>query len=204
MKLTIIGASGHGKVVADIAKLDGYESIEFLDDDPSVTSCAGYPVAGRTEEVAGIDNDVFVAIGNTGIRQRFTERYHGKEMPVLAHPSAVIAKNIRIGAGTVIMAGAVINPCAVIGKGVILNTCSSVDHDCKVHDYVHIAVGAHLCGNVEIGARTWIGAGSTILNNVKICSDCIIGAGAVVIKDIEKPGTYIGIPARIYTHSKTE
>ena len=94
------------------------------------------------------------------------------------------------------MAGAVINPGVRIGKGCIINTCSSMDHDCVVGDYVHIAVGSHLCGTVSVGDGTWIGAGATVSNNVSICSDCMIGAGAVVIKDIKESGTYVGVPAK--------
>lgn len=196
MKLTIIGASGHGKVVADIARHCGYEEMEFLDDDTSVTSCYDIPVAGTSTRASQTENDLFVAIGNARIRKRLMETYKYKVFPVLVHPGAVIGGNVRIRDGTVVMAGAVINPCADIGKGVIINTCSSVDHDCVIHDYVHVAVGAHICGNVEIGEGTWIGAGSTVSNNVRICNGCIIGAGAVVLKDIDEPGTYIGVPAK--------
>lgn len=95
----------------------------------------------------------------------------------------------------VIMAGAVINPYVQLGKGCIVNTRASVDHDCNVGDYVHVAVGAHLCGTVEVGAYTWIGAGATVSNNVSICPECMIGAGAVVVKNLEEKGTYVGVPA---------
>lgn len=196
MKLSIIGARGHGKVIADIAKLRGYDELEFLDDDPSVRTCGDIRVTGPSSDAGRKENDLFVAVGNNANRKRLMEADREKRFATLIHPSAVIAENSQIGAGSVIMAGAVINPYAVIGKGVIINTCSSVDHDCRIHDYVHVAVGAHICGNVEIGNETWIGAGSTIINNVKICDGCIIGAGAVVIKDIDEPGIYLGVPAR--------
>ena len=94
------------------------------------------------------------------------------------------------------MAGAVINPGAQIGIGCIINTSSSVDHDCVVEDYVHISVGAHLSGTVRVGKGTWIGAGAIVSNNINICGGCMIGAGAVVIKDIAEPGTYVGVPAK--------
>ena len=81
--------------------------------------------------------------------------------------------------------------------GCIINTASSVDHDCVLSDFVHVAVGAHLCGTVTIGNATWIGAGATVSNNVNICGECTIGAGAVVVKDIIEPGTYIGVPAKL-------
>lgn len=196
MKLTIIGASGHGKVIADMARLCGYEEMEFLDDDASVGTCYDIPVTGPVSSAGRSGNLLFTAIGNPGIRKRIMEAYADRTFPVLVHPGAVIGGKVRIGAGTAIMAGAVVNPCTVIGRGVILNTCSSVDHDCVIHDYVHVAVGSHICGNVEIGEGTWIGAGSTVSNNVRICPGCMIGAGAVVVKDIEEPGTYIGVPAR--------
>lgn len=196
MKLTIIGASGHGKVVADIAKLCGYGELEFLDDNPSVRTCADIPVTGSSADADRKDNALFVAVGNPTIRQRLMEAGRGKHFSTLLHPNAVIAENSQIGEGSVVMAGAVINPCTVIGRGVIINTCSSVDHDCRIRDYVHVAVGAHVCGNVEIGNGTWIGAGSTIINNVRICDGCMIGAGAVVIKNIDEPGVYLGVPAR--------
>ena len=95
-----------------------------------------------------------------------------------------------------VMAVAVINSGARIGSGCIINTCSSVDHDCILGDYVHIAVGSHLCGTVIVGSQTWIGAGAIVSNNMSVCSNCMIGAGAVIVKNIEESGIYIGVPAR--------
>lgn len=195
-KLAIIGASGHGKVVADIARKNGYKEIVFLDDDESIHECGGYPVIGKSSEAGTIDADIIVGIGNAGIRKRIQESVPEEKLVTLIHPDAVIAEDVAIGAGTVVMAGAVINSGARIGKGCIINTCSSVDHDCKVGDYVHISVGSHLCGTVSVGSGTWIGAGATVSNNVSICSDCMIGAGAVVIKNIVEYGTYVGVPVR--------
>lgn len=198
-QLVIIGASGHGKVVADIAKKNGYEQIVFLDDNDSLSQCGAYVVAGKCSKYADYDCDMIVAIGNPIIREKFLNELaqKGKSVPVLVHPNASIAENVEIGKGTVIAAGAVVNPGAVIGKGCIINTCASVDHDCSVADYVHISVGAHVAGSVTIGERTWVGAGATVSNNVNICADCMIGAGAVVVKEICEKGTYIGVPARM-------
>ena len=197
-RLIILGASGHGKVIADIAKKRGYRDIVFLDDDPSVRTCAGYAVEGPCGRLAGTDGDVAVAVGNAKIRKRLMEQAEGRgrHFPVLIHPSAVVAEDAAIGAGTVVMAGAVINPGAVLGKGCIVNTSSSVDHDCRIGDYVHVSVGAHLAGTVEVGDGTWIGAGAVVSNNIRICADCMVGAGAVVVKDLRTPGTYVGVPAR--------
>lgn len=192
MKLTIIGASGHGKVVADIARLNGYNAIEFLDDDETLTTCGDYPVVGKTDKA--VDGDAFIAIGNADIRERLSSN---RKLITLIHPNAVIADGVEIGEGTAVMAGAVINAGTVIGKGCIINTSSSIDHDCIIGDYVHVSVGSRLCGTVAVGDKTWIGAGATISNNVNICGNCMIGAGAVVIKDIEIQGTYVGVPAEM-------
>ena len=195
-KLAIIGASGHGKVIADIARKSGYTEIVFLDDDENVLECGHYSVVGKSSDAKDLDADIVIGIGNAIIRKRIQESIGEEKMVTLIHPDAVVAEDVVIGAGTVVMAGAVINPGTRIGKGCIINTCSSVDHDCKVGDYVHIAVGSHLCGTVNVGDDTWIGAGATVSNNISICSDCMIGAGAVVIKNIEEQGSYIGCPAK--------
>lgn len=195
-KLAIIGASGHGKVVADIAKKNDYKEIVFLDDEESIHKCGGYPVIGNSSKARELDADIIVGIGNAGIRKRIQESVPEGKLTTLIHPDAVIAEDVTIGSGTVVMAGAVINPGVRIGKGCIVNTCSSVDHDCVVGDYVHIAVGSHLCGTVFVGSETWIGAGATVSNNISICSECMIGAGAVIVKNIDTVGIYMGVPAR--------
>lgn len=192
-RLIIIGASGHGKVIADIAVLNGYTDIVFLDDNPTAEACAGFPVIGKSLNAP--DGDIFIAIGNAVVRKRLTEYYRDRLPPVLVHPNAVTAKDVEIGPGSVVMAGAVINPGTTVGKGCIVNTCSSIDHDCMIADYVHVAVGAHLCGTVTVDESTWIGAGAIISNNIHICKNCLIGAGAVVVKDISVSGKYIGVPA---------
>lgn len=198
-KLVIIGASGHGKVIAELAKKAGYTTIVFLDDNVSIKVCGEYKVAGNCQcAMQYKDSDFIVAIGNAEIRRKIQiqlmkENLH---MVSLIHPDAVIAENVEIGTGTVVMAGAVINPYVKIGQGCIINTCASVDHDCVIGDFVHISVGSHIAGTVAVGNNTWIGAGATVSNNVKITGDCIIGAGTVVIKNIEEPDIYIGVPAR--------
>ena len=199
-RLIIIGASGHGKVVADIAALNGYTDIVFLDDNETIKECAGCPIVGKTDVIPM--GDLFIAIGNCEVRYQLMNRYADRFFPTLIHPNAVVAKSVTIGRGTVVMAGAVVNPFASIGEGCIINTCSSVDHDCIIGDCVHVAVGAHVCGTVSIGEKTWVGTGATISNNISICSDCIIGAGAVVLDNIITTGTYVGVPVRILDGGK--
>lgn len=194
-RLLIIGASGHGKVAADIARLNGYEDIAFLDDNPEVKRCGKYAVIGTSHDIKDPNSGVFVAIGNAKIRYRIQRQINSERIVTLIHPNAVVS-DAQIGRGTVIMAGVVINPSVAIGEGCIINTSSSVDHDCRIGDYTHISVGAHVAGNVVIGDSTWIGAGATVSNNVSICPGCVIGAGAVVVSDIAEPGTYVGVPVR--------
>lgn len=196
MRLVIIGASGHGKVVADIARRCGYQDIVFLDSNPNLSICGGYPVLGSEDMAEELDGNLFIAIGNGKVREKLMKRFLHRFFPVLVHPNATIADDVTLGRGTVVMAGAVINPNVKIGCGVIVNTTSSIDHDCVIGDYVHVAVGARLCGAVSVGSGTWIGAGSVISNNITVCSNVTIGAGAVVIRDIERLGTYVGVPAK--------
>lgn len=193
-RIVIIGAGGHGRVVADIAKACGYNEIIFLDDTDTLLA------KGKVSNFVEYKKDAsfIVAIGNNQIREKIQNQLLKNECKVttLVHPNAVLGSNVSIGTGTVVMAGVVINTGARIGDGAILNTSSSVDHDCIVEKYCHIAVGAHLAGTVHVGQYTWIGAGTTVSNNATICENCMIGAGTVVVKDIKEKGTYVGVPAR--------
>ncbi len=199
-KLIIIGAGGHGRVVADVASsTELYNEIFFLDDDES-KSVAPYRLLGKTADFSKYINecDFFVAIGNNDIREKMIKSLeeNGAVVTSLVHKSAVIGGNVKIGNGSVVVAGAVVNNGAVIGKGVILNTCSSIDHDCVIGDYTHVAVGAHIAGTVNIGEKCFICAGVTVINNVNVCENCIVGAGATVVDDICESGTYVGVPAK--------
>ena len=198
--LLIIGASGHGKVIADIAMKNGYSTIEFLDDNNQLYRCGKYNVIGKVNDFVKFKSyDFAIGIGDAVIRKKFFNmlKSNGCKVVSLVHPNAVIAEDVNIGIGCVVMGGTVINSGSNIGNGVIINTSSSVDHDCVIEDFVHIAVGAHVAGNVVVGKNTWIGAGATIINNIRIHNNCLIGAGATVISDITVEGTYIGTPAKL-------
>lgn len=200
-KLLIIGAGGHGKVVADIAlKMNKWKEILFLDDNENIRTPIGMEVIGKTRDVFEYmdDFDFFIGIGNNSIREGIQSKLEaeGVNLPTLIHPSAVIGEQVELAAGTIVMAGCVINCCAKIGKGCIINTSSTIEHDNLIEDYVHISPGVNLAGTVNIGKGTWLGIGSTVSNNINITSSCNIGAGAIVIKDITEAGTYVGVPAR--------
>lgn len=200
-QLLIIGASGHGKVVADIAlKMKHWKYIAFLDDNTALKTSMGLEVIGGSRDALQCikEYELFVAIGNNTIRKNLlTELEHaGACIATLIHPSCVIGELVDIGVGTVVMAGTVINCCSRIGKGCIINTGATVDHDNVIEDYAHISPGVHTAGTVMIGKGTWLGIGSTIKNNLQIIDGCIIGAGAVVVEDITEVGTYVGVPAK--------
>ncbi len=200
-KLLIIGAGGHGRVAADIAiKMDKWNDISFLDDNDDIKPSMGIEVIGKSSDAFKYikDHDIFIAIGDNTTREMIQEKLQadGARIPVLVHPDAVIGTQVELGDGTVVMAGVVINCCTKIGRGCIINTGATIDHDNYIEDYVHISPGAHTAGTVKIGKGTWLGIGSIVSNNLSITSRCIVGAGAVVVKDITEAGIYIGVPAR--------
>jgi len=192
--IRIIGAGGHGKVVADTAEALGYEMISFLDLAwPTRDTHGRWKVVGLPSEIGG---EKFCAIGDNTARARVfdTLGLHGSR--VLAHPSSIVSPSAQLGAGTFLAAGAVVNADARVGRGVILNTGCSVDHDCELGDFVHVSPGARLAGNVVIGANSWIGIGAVVREGVRIGRDVIVAAGAAVIDDIEDQARVGGVPAK--------
>lgn len=196
----IIGASGHGKVIADIIKKSKDEIFGFLDDNLDIgKEFMGFPVLGAISNYKKyIDKAEFIiAIGNAYIRKRISEQLIEAKWYTAIHPTAVISEfDVTIEEGTVIMANAVINAGAKIGKHCIINSSAVVEHDNFIENYSHISVGAKLAGTVFIGELSWIGIGACVSNNIRICKRCMIGAGAVVINDIEESGTYVGVPVK--------
>lgn len=196
-RLIIIGAGGHGKVIADIALKNGYEEISFVDDNAE-GSCLGFPIIGtveRLEELNDGSTDFVIAVGDNAVRRKIAES-HAVGWTKLIHPSAQIGFGAKIGAGTVVMAGAVINPDARIGRHCIINSCSVIEHDNRLGDFIHVSPNAALSGTVTVGDNTHIGIGAAVRNNITIGENTVIGAGAVVVKNISGGGTYIGIPAK--------
>lgn len=200
-KLVIIGASGHGKVIADIAtKMNLWDELFFLDDNEGIQNSFGIEVIGKVTDAGKYinDHDFFIALGSNASREKLQNQMieAGAFITTLIHPHAIIGEYVEIGKGTAVMAGTVINCCTQIGQGCIINTGSTIDHDNVIGDYVHISPGVNTAGTVSIGKRSWLGIGTKIINNITITEECIFGAGAVVIEDITKPGTYVGVPAR--------
>jgi sugar O-acyltransferase (sialic acid O-acetyltransferase NeuD family) len=205
-KLLILGAGGHGRVAAYVAaNMKRWGQIAFLNDS-DVQDRKDFEIIGKFNEVHYYkeDYDIFVAIGDNEIREKLLLQLEmdNASIPVLIHPSALIGENVTLGAGTIVMAGAVIICNCTIGKGVIINTSSSIDHDNMIGDYAHISPGVHIAGGVKIGENSWICIGATVINHITIADHCTIGAGAVVINNITEEGTYVGVPARKLKSSK--
>lgn len=200
-RLIIVGAGGHGRVVADNAVKNGYKNIAFVDD-AAVGECEGFPIIGTTGILKSLDDgktDFVIAIGSNDNREELAQK-HDVNWVVLIHPSAQIGISARIGAGTVVMACAVVNAGASVGKHCIVNTGAVVEHDNIIEDFAHISPKAALGGTVSVGKKTQIGLGAVVKNNIKICDNCTIGAGSVVVKNIETSGTYVGVPAELIQH----
>jgi len=195
-KVIIIGAGDHAKVIADIIIKSGDNLLGFIDD-KSGKMLLGYPVLGKTEDIYKFERDAkfIIGIGNNYTRKQVAEKYN-LTWHTAIHPSAVIAIDVSIGEGTVVMANAVINVSAKIGRQCIINSGAVVEHDNNIADYAHISPNAAVAGTVSIGELTQVGVGAAVRQNISICAECVIGAGAVVVKDITEKGTYVGVPAR--------
>lgn len=196
--VVIVGAGGHAKVIADIIIKSGDTIKGFLDDNTAKHSLVlGYHVLGNIESIRDFDNSVcfVLGIGDNYIRQSMAEQFDVKWHTAI-HPSAVIADDVQIKEGSVVMASCVINASAKIGRHCIVNSASVVEHDSFIEDFVHISPNVSLGGTVKVGEFTHIGIGSTVINNIAIASECTIGAGAVVVSDITEKGVYVGVPAK--------
>jgi sugar O-acyltransferase (sialic acid O-acetyltransferase NeuD family) len=200
--LYIIGASGHGKVIADLAELLGY-TVYFYDDAyPKKTQIEHWTIHGTFSDLVQLnlkDKNLVVGIGNNTIRREkiLISEKHDFRLPTLIHPSATISRYAKIDDGSVIFAGAIINAFAKIGRGCIINTAAIVDHDCIINDFAHISPNSALAGSVVVGECSWIGIGSQINQLVSIGSSTLIGAGSTVVKDIPDNVTAFGSPALV-------
>jgi sugar O-acyltransferase (sialic acid O-acetyltransferase NeuD family) len=202
-RLLVVGAGGHGRVVADAALSMGmWDEMAFIDDRVATTErVLELPVLGSTHSLPGLRDKyhaVVVAIGAASDRLRLLEhcRSLGFDLPVVVHPAASVSRFSSLREGCVVCAQAVVNAGAVLEKGCIVNTASSVDHDCRLGIGVHVCPGARLAADVHVGDISWIGIGSCVKQGVIIGSNAIVAAGAVVIADVASGVTVMGNPAR--------
>lgn len=202
-RLAILGASGHGKVIADMAIDSGWQEVVFFDDrHPELAKNGSWPVIGDTKAlIAALSSfdGVIVAIGSnaTRLHKQNELKALGASLVNIIHPNATISSHAVPGKGCVVMAGAVINIGTTLGDACIVNTGATIDHDCVLGDGVHISPGAHLAGGVVVGFCSWIGMGANVKQLVRIGANVTVGAGAVVVHDFLEPCTVAGVPARV-------
>jgi sugar O-acyltransferase (sialic acid O-acetyltransferase NeuD family) len=215
-KVLIYGGTGQAKILRVIVEHYGSTVSAVIDDTPGLQSpFPDIPIYegwdGFQNWIKGQDREntgFLVAIGNPHGRVRL--RLHealvaeGLQAVTIAHPTAWIDKNVRIGEGSQILAGAIVLAEAVIGKQCIINTKASVDHEDILEGGVEVAPGATLCGLVKIGINGWICAGATVLPRISIGTDSVVGAGAVVTKDVPDGVTVVGVPARPIKKQQTD
>ena len=202
-QVVIIGAGGHAKVIADIIIKSGDIVYGFLDDNINKGTYIidKYKILGKLEDCISMqekDSKLYfiIAIGNNHTRKTIAEKYNLNYYTAI-HPTAVIGLDVKLGKGTTVMANTCVNSSTKIGKHCIINTGAIIEHDNVIENHVHVSPNATLCGTVKVGECTHIGAGAVIKNNTSIIGNCVVGAGTVVVKNIEKRGTYIGVPAKI-------
>lgn len=205
--LIVVGASGHAKVVIDIVeRMGGHRIVGLVDRDGKPGKIWDYSVLGRTDDLPAIAARLGVpayvlGIGTNADRRRVGEQMRESAPKLTAvaaiHPSAAVGRDVEIGPGTVVMAGAMINPSCRIGRGCVINTGASLDHDCVMGDYASLAPGAVIGGTCEIGAGAWVGIGATVVQNIRIGAGATVGAGSTVLHDVDADVTVIGTPARV-------
>lgn len=198
--LWILGAGGHGRVVADAARSQGgWLQIVFFDDSAPGGLVAGVPVAGDSSAFfLGPRVARIVAIGDNRRRDASTARCLAEGLPLatVVHGRASVSPSSSIGAGSFVAAMAVVGPGARLGRACIVNTSASVDHDCILGDAVHVSPGAHLGGGVQVGHRSWVGIGASVRHGEVIGCDAMVAAGAVVVSAVADNSQVAGVPAR--------
>lgn len=207
-KVLIIGAGGHSKVIVDILQQNMEYEIIGLVDQSGKSGFWGIPVVGNDSDLARLRNEMhvnyaFVALGNGQLREKVTQKAMaaGYELINIISRDAIISSHARIGRGTVIMPGAVVNADVVIGESCIINTNASVDHECRIGDYSHVAPGCALSGKTKIGRQCMLGTGCRVIDEIYIGDNTIIGAGAVVKDSIVGNCTVVGVPAKVIKSS---
>lgn len=195
-KIIILGKGGHAESLADIIEREKkYEIAGYVVNDISGNlEDEIYPVIGNDLELEQIFEDgirnAAIGIGYLGksdVRERLWDKLKaiGFSLPVICDPSAILARSVKFGEGTMVGKGAIVNANASVGKMCIINTGAIIEHDCEIEDFSHISVGSVLCGNARVGRASLVGANATIIQGKSIGSKCIIGAGVTIRKDVE-------------------
>ncbi|HPQ35960.1 MAG TPA: acetyltransferase [Tenuifilaceae bacterium] len=197
----LYGASGHAKVIIEIAELLGITIHGIFDDNPSIKELFDYKVIGSAKKEEVPSEPVLISIGNNKIRKIISQKFNFNYC-TLIHPKSFISKRCIIDEGTVVMGHSIINSDTVIGKHAIINTSASIDHECIIGNFTHISPNVTLSGGIRIGEGTHIGSGAVVAPNIRIGKWVTVGAGAVIIKDIPDYAVVVGNPGRIVKYNE--
>ena len=195
----ILGAGGHGKVIAELAIACGYTLQGFIDIDTSKQPFGKPTITLESYLKIAKHATIALAIGNNHVREKLYKELKSLHLSIatLIHPSSIVSTTALIKEGTVILANALIHTDTIIQIGTIINSGAIIEHDNTIGAFSHISPGACLAGEVSIGEKTHIGIGSTVIQQITIGANSIIGAGSVVIKDLPDKITAVGNPAKV-------
>jgi sugar O-acyltransferase (sialic acid O-acetyltransferase NeuD family) len=200
LKMHIIGAGGHAKVIVDIINLIPLQIEGVWVENNTDKLFLSYSLGDLKSFKLKKNGEFIIAIGNNYARKRIANDLEHTNV-IAIHPSSSAANSATIGVGSVLMANASLNAHATIGEHVIINTNASVDHDCKIANFVHISPQVGLAGNVEVGEGTHIGIGACVIQDIKIGKWATIGAGAVIIKDVPDYAVVVGNPGKVIKYN---
>ena len=205
LPVLIIGAGGHGRVLADLAFCLGKQVLGFLDGDVKLhgKEIDGVEVLGGDECLAGYSSRSVLLINGIGSIVNSDVRYEaynrlrslGYEFDVMCHPRAIIGSSVTLAPGTQVMAGCIVQCGAQIGENSVINSGAVVEHDAVVGAHSHLAPRAVICGGVRIGERCHIGAGAVVVQGLSVGDNALVAAGAVVVKDVPSGMRVAGVPA---------
>lgn len=204
MRVLIFGAGGHAKVVHDVvATTPGAVVAGFVDIRPPVgNTILEKPVWAEAEFIRGACayDTLAVAIGDNFVREAVFRRIRSIDpaavFPAFRHPSAIVAEDVAIGEGTVVMPRVVINRTACIGRFCILNTGAIVEHDCQIGDFASISPAAAIGAACRIGDHSLLGIGCSVRHGIAVGANTVLGGGAALVRDADADAVYVGTPAR--------
>lgn len=199
--MIFFGASGHAKVVIEAWITSGGKVTAVFDDATTKNNILGYNVQNHYKPEYFEGKEMCISIGSNLDRRKIAKLFQAIFKSVV-HQWAFLSPSAKIGDGSVVMAGVVVNSGARIGNHVILNSSSVIEHDCLIEDFAHISPHATICGGVLIGEGSHVGAGATIIQNITIGKWTTIGAGSVIVKDIPDFAVVTGVPGKIIRFSK--
>ena len=197
--LLILGFGGHARSVADVAVKLGVEVLLFVDEGARDQELfLGHRVQREYLGALPAGWLCIPAAGNNARRRGQIEHAEaeGWELATVVSPYACIGLGVALGIGTIVGNHAHVGPMATVGAGCIINTGAIVEHDCIIGDYTHVSVNATVAGRACLGRSVFLGAGAVVVDRVSVCDGTTVGAGAVVNRSIERPGVYVGVPAR--------